>query len=74
MLPAAEIAARSDWPLVLKGVKLAGSIQRKPSVPISASGTSFRTVVTIWTKPASGDAADVDRASASRSRSAPPRG
>ena len=43
----------SDWPVVLNGVKLAPSIQSKPRVPISTSGTSFRTVVTICTTPAS---------------------
>ena len=47
------MAPRFDWPEVLNGVKLAPSIQRKPKVPIRTSGTSFRTVVTTWTKPAS---------------------
>ena len=41
-------------PPVLNGREVgAGSIQKRPSVPISTSGTSFSTVVTICTTPAS---------------------
>ena len=50
---AAEIAARSDWPLRLITVKLAGSTHHQPSTPISSSGTSLSTVVSTCTAPAS---------------------
>ena len=49
----AVTAARDDDPLALKGTKLLVSRKNKPTMPMAMSGTSLRTVVASWTRPAS---------------------